>query len=85
MGFKVQPPMNLIAYPLRFIKWLWDLFNKCGKRRLISANEDDAFGEEAGQTRFKSKKNESFLSPVTRRRVQDKLHRRYMNVMELRK
>ena len=83
MGFTVQPPMNLIAYPLRLIKWSWHRFGRYKAERKCKdavfedkTEEGGCLGEAIDPQ--KNGRNE-------RRDVQDRLHRRYMNAMEMRK
>ena len=64
--------MNLPTYVLRLGKWLWDAF--CGKtlERKKDADEND---DDVEKEKKKKKKK--------KRLIQDRLHRRYINLVEI--
>merc|ERR1739838_1215327 len=74
LGFVVESPMNLPTYVLRLGKWLWDAF--CGKtlERKKDADENDDDDVEKKKEKKKKKK---------KRLIQDRLHRRYINLVEI--
>ena len=86
MGFMIQPPMNLVAYPIRILFWLWKLMRNYNCKCNINAEAklEKAPVNGIGSLPSKTADKKPFLSPKTRRKVQDRLHRRYMNAMELR-